>query len=149
MQTPGQAGPGFEQRGPVERVPAHGMGVGTTWLQVAQGGCGVSFSGDIQNPPGWGPVQPAVGDLALAGGWTRWSPEVPPNPYHSVIYKVPSNPNHSTINLKSLQPWEQYNLVLFTAVDHLKTRSRSRRQVKGLRAGTEGVMAEYLKHHGL
>ena len=36
--------------------------------QAAQGGCGVSFSGDIQDPPGQGPVQPAVGDPALAGG---------------------------------------------------------------------------------
>jgi len=39
--------------------------------QAAQGGCGVSFSGDIQKPPGRGPVQPAVGDPASAGGWTR------------------------------------------------------------------------------
>ena len=36
--------------------------------QAAQGGCGVSFSGDIQYPPGRGPVQPAVGDPASAGG---------------------------------------------------------------------------------
>ena len=36
--------------------------------QAAQGGCGVSFSGDIPDPPGQGPVQPAVGDPALAGG---------------------------------------------------------------------------------
>ena len=36
--------------------------------QAAQGDCGVSFSGDIQNPPGCGPVQPAVGDPASAGG---------------------------------------------------------------------------------
>jgi len=36
--------------------------------QAAQEGCGVSFSGDIQDPPGQGPVQPAVGDPALAGG---------------------------------------------------------------------------------
>ena len=36
--------------------------------QAAQGGCGVSFSGDIQDPPGQGPLQPAVGDPALAGG---------------------------------------------------------------------------------
>ena len=36
--------------------------------QAAQGSCGVSFSGDIQDPPGQGPVQPAVGDPASAGG---------------------------------------------------------------------------------
>ena len=30
---------------------------------------GISFSGDIQHPPGHGPVQPALGDPALAGGW--------------------------------------------------------------------------------
>jgi len=35
--------------------------------QAAQGGCGVSFSGDIQNLPGQGPVQPAVADPVLAG----------------------------------------------------------------------------------
>jgi len=28
----------------------------------------ISFSGDIQDPPGQGPVQPAVGDPASAGG---------------------------------------------------------------------------------
>jgi len=31
----------------------------------------MQFSGDIQNPPGCGPVQAALGDPALAGGWTR------------------------------------------------------------------------------
>ena len=36
--------------------------------QAAQGGCGVSFSGDMQDPPGQGPVQPAVGGPASAGG---------------------------------------------------------------------------------
>ena len=36
--------------------------------QAAQGGCGVSFSGDIQDPPGQGPLQPTVGDPASAGG---------------------------------------------------------------------------------
>jgi len=39
-----------------------------TLAQAAQGGCGVSFSGDIQDPPGQGPVQLAVSDPALAGG---------------------------------------------------------------------------------
>jgi len=38
------------------------------WEQAAQGGCGFSFSGDTQDPPGQGPVQPAVGDPASAGG---------------------------------------------------------------------------------
>jgi len=36
--------------------------------QAAQRGCGVSLSGDIQDPPGQGPVQPAIGDPASAGG---------------------------------------------------------------------------------
>ena len=36
--------------------------------QAAQGGCGISLSGDIQDPPGQGPVQPTVGDPASAGG---------------------------------------------------------------------------------
>ena len=36
--------------------------------QAAQGGCGVSFSGDIPDPPGQGPLQPIVGDPASAGG---------------------------------------------------------------------------------
>ena len=35
--------------------------------QAAQGDCGVSFSGDIQDPPGQGPLQPTVGDPTLAG----------------------------------------------------------------------------------
>ena len=36
--------------------------------QAAQGGGGVSFSGDIQDPPGQGPLQPTVGDPASAEG---------------------------------------------------------------------------------
>ena len=36
--------------------------------QAAQWGCGASFSGDIQDPPGRSPVQPAVDDPASGGG---------------------------------------------------------------------------------
>jgi len=36
--------------------------------QAAQGGCGVSFSGDIQDSPGQGPGQPALEHPASAGG---------------------------------------------------------------------------------
>ena len=48
-----------------ELLPSEGDGA---LEQAAQGGCGVSFSGDIQDPPGQGPVQPAVSDPASAGG---------------------------------------------------------------------------------
>ena len=50
-----------------ELLPSEGDGA---LAQAAQGGCGVSFSGDIPDLPGRGPVQPAVGDPAWAGGWT-------------------------------------------------------------------------------
>ena len=46
-----------------ELLPSEGDGA---LEQAAQGGCGVS--GDIQDPPGQCPVQPAVGDPASAGG---------------------------------------------------------------------------------
>ena len=49
-----------------ELLPSEGDGA---LAQAAQGGCGVSFSGDIPAPPGRGAVQPAVGDPAWAGGW--------------------------------------------------------------------------------
>ena len=59
-----------------EEVPAeheeellHSEGDGAL-AQAAQGACEVSFSGDIQDPPGQGPVQPALGDPASAGGRT-------------------------------------------------------------------------------
>jgi len=35
---------------------------------AAQGGCEVSFSGNVQNLPGQGPGQPALGKPALSGG---------------------------------------------------------------------------------
>jgi len=60
-----------------ELLPSEGDGA---LEQAAQGGCGVSFSGDIQAPPGQGPLQPTVGDPASAGGWTGWPTEVPANP---------------------------------------------------------------------
>jgi len=47
-----------------ELLPSEGDGA---LEQAAQGGCGFSFSGGIQGPPGRGPVQPAVGDPAWAG----------------------------------------------------------------------------------
>ena len=48
--------------------------------QAVLGGCGVSFSGDIQNLPGGGPVQPALGDPALAGALDQMIPRVPFQP---------------------------------------------------------------------
>ena len=48
---------------PEEELHSEGDGA---LAQAAQGGCGVSFSEDIQDPPG--PVQPALGDPASAGG---------------------------------------------------------------------------------
>jgi len=50
-----------------ELLPSEGDGA---LAQAAPGGCGVSFSGDIQALPGCGSVQPALGDPAWAGGWT-------------------------------------------------------------------------------
>ena len=49
-----------------ELLPSEGDGA---LAQAAQGGCGVSFSGDTQDLAGQGPVQPALGDPASAGGW--------------------------------------------------------------------------------
>ena len=47
-----------------ELLPSEGDGA---LEQAAQGDCGVSFSGDIQDLPGQGPVQPTVDDPASAG----------------------------------------------------------------------------------
>ena len=74
-----------------EEVPAedeeellHSEGDGAL-AQAAQGGCGVSFSGDIEEPPGRSPVQPALGDPASAGGWAGGPTEGPANPHHAGI----------------------------------------------------------------
>ena len=61
-QTEAEEAPAEDEE---ELLPSEGDGA---LAQAAQGGCGVSFSGDIQDPPGQGPVQPAVGDPASAGG---------------------------------------------------------------------------------
>jgi len=61
-QTEAQEVPAEEEE---ELLPSEGDGA---LEQAAQGGCGVSFSGDIQDPPGQGPLWPAVGDSASAGG---------------------------------------------------------------------------------
>ena len=65
-----------------ELLPSEGDG---DLEQATQGGCGVSLSGDIPDPPRQGPVQPAVHDPASAGGWAGWPTEVPSNPEQSVI----------------------------------------------------------------
>jgi len=69
-QDKGQWAPTEAQEGPSEPeeelLPSEGDGA---LAQAAQGGCGVSFSGDIPTPAGRGAVQPALGDPASAGGW--------------------------------------------------------------------------------
>ena len=65
-----------------ELLPSEGDGA---LAQAAQGGCGVSFSGDIPDPPGRGAVQPALGDPAWAGGWAGGPTEGSSNPDHAVI----------------------------------------------------------------
>ena len=60
----GRKGPS-ESEHEEEFLPSEGDGA---LEQAAQGGCRVSFSGDIQDPPGQGPLQPTVGDPASAGG---------------------------------------------------------------------------------
>ena len=59
VQTEAEEAPAEQEE---ELLPSEGDGA---LAQAAEGVCGVSFSGDIQDP-----VQPAVGDPAWAGGWT-------------------------------------------------------------------------------
>lgn len=49
------------------------------------GGCGVSLSGDVQNPPGWVPVSPAPGDTGWQRDWTGCFPDIPSKPIDSMI----------------------------------------------------------------
>ena len=67
-----------------ELLPSEGDGA---LAQAAQGGCGVSFSGDIPDPPGQGPLQPAVGDPAWAGGldWVTHRGPCQPRPFCDII----------------------------------------------------------------
>jgi len=60
-----------------ELLPSEGDGA---LKQAAQGGCGVSFSEDIQDPPGQGPVQPALGDPGLAEGLDQVTHRGPSQP---------------------------------------------------------------------
>jgi len=78
-QTEAEEAPAEDEE---ELLPSEGDGA---LAHAAQRGCGVSFSGDIQDLPGRGAVQPALGDPAWAGGWTGWPPEVPSNPGHAGI----------------------------------------------------------------
>ena len=61
-QTEAEEAPAEDEE---ELLPSEGDGA---LAQAAQGGCGVS-SGDTQDLPGRGAVQPALGDPAWAGGW--------------------------------------------------------------------------------
>jgi len=60
-----------------ELLPSEGDGA---LEQAAQGCCGVSFSGDIPDPPEQGPVQPAVGDPVSAGGLDKMTHRGPFQP---------------------------------------------------------------------
>jgi len=62
-QTKAQKVPSVHEE---ELLPSEGDGA---LDQFAQGGGGVSFSADIQDPSGQGPLRPAVGDPASAGGF--------------------------------------------------------------------------------
>jgi len=65
--------------------------------QVAQRGYGVSFSGDTQDLPGRGPVQPVLGDSALAGGLDQM---IPRRPFQTLPFSdsvIPVTKSHLTL----------------------------------------------------
>jgi len=64
-----------------ELLPSEGDGA---LAQAAQGGCGVSFSRDIPDPPGHGAVQPALGDPQRLGWVTHRGSFQPPPFWDSV-----------------------------------------------------------------
>ena len=79
-----------------ELLPSEGDGA---LAQAAQGGCGVSFSGDIPDPPGQGPVQPALGDPASTGrlDWVTHRGPFQPRPFcHSVNTEPQELAKHPT-----------------------------------------------------
>ena len=86
--------------------------------QAAQRGCGVSFSGDIQNPPARGPVQPALGDSALAGGLDQMIHRGPYQPLrfcdsvNSLFSLKKSNTQHSHSQVKTNLHAEQLSCAL-------------------------------------
>jgi len=72
----------------VVSTPSHFGPTLTPWCCHILFSCGVSFPGDIQDPPGCLPVQPGLGSLRWQGGWTNWSLENPSRPYNSVILSL-------------------------------------------------------------
>lgn len=76
--------------------------------QVVQRGRGVFFSGDIQNLPGCGPVQPVLCESALAGRldqMTSGTPFQPQPRYHAVKSEIieaiaQNTQNHSECIIK-------------------------------------------------
>jgi len=71
----------------------HGMRLDNSLNSPPGLGCGVSFSGDIQDPPGRGPVQPALGDPASAGGldWVTHRGPFQPRPFCDPVILCPKD----------------------------------------------------------
>ena len=65
----------------------------------------LEFSGDIQAPPGQGPLQPALGDPAWAGGWTGWPTELPSNPCHAGILGFNGDSELSTASMQIIREY--------------------------------------------